>query len=108
MSESQLVAACIQLLCLWGCDVIRQNTGAIKTDKGHYVRFGKKGLGDITALSPHGRWVEVEAKVKNNPLSDDQVRRKLIVEKNKGLYIVCRDDVSELERLKGQILAKTW
>lgn len=106
MSEGKVVAACIQLLCLWGCNTIRNNTGAIKTEKGSYFRFGKKGSGDILAISPSGRWVEIEAKFGHNTMSPEQIERQKTVNAMGGVYIVVRNNTEELERHKDRILAK--
>lgn len=106
MSEGHVIKACIQLLYLWGCDVIRNNSGAVKTEAGHYFRFGKKGSGDILALSPFGRWIEVECKDGKGVVSEEQLARQKLVKSKGGVFIICRDSADELEVHKDRILAK--
>lgn len=114
MKESLAVTACIQWLCWHGCDIIRNNTGAHtkeyvrKSDgvkKRYYIRYGKKDSGDIIALSPFGRWVEVETKSTDGVLNDGQKKRKNLVESKGGVYVVARN-TDALERAKSKILAK--
>lgn len=104
--ETPVRNVCIEWLERLGCDVIRNNTGAVKrqykTKNGwreSWVKYGKTGSGDILALSPHGRWIEVETKYGSNGLSDDQIARKMKVEALGGVYIVARalEDVRERE-----------
>jgi len=109
MSESQVVNACIRLLLLWGCAAHRNNSGAIKTDKGHYIRFGLKGSGDILACSPHGRFIEVECKFGRNEASPEQIERQKLVLSKGGVYLFVRNNTAELEANKDRILAKpSW
>jgi hypothetical protein len=105
MSEGHVVKACIQLLILWKCDIIRNNTGAVKTEHGAYLRFGKKGSGDILALSPHGRWVELECKFGRGATSPEQDARQKLVQSMGGVYLFVRNNTAELEAHKNRILA---
>jgi hypothetical protein len=91
---------------LWGCEAIRNNTGAFKTEKGHYVRFGKKGSGDILAVSPFGRWIEIECKWGKGEPTFDQLERQKLVQSKGGIYLLVRNNTEELERHKDRILAK--
>lgn len=109
MSEGKVVSSCIQLLCLWGCPFVRNNSGAIKTEKGYYFRFGKKGSGDIIACGPapkdgsHARYIEIECKVRGNVLSPEQRLRKQEIEACNGIYIVAYS-LNDLEARKNDIL----
>ena len=103
MSEGHVKSACIQLLNLWGCDAISNTSGGVKTDKGYFIRFGKKGSGDILALAPGGKWVEVECKFGKNNLQSEQKLRKILVENLGGIYIVAHS-IEDLEKRKSDIL----
>jgi hypothetical protein len=111
MSESAVVHACIQWLYLHGCDVIRNNTAAFKSTYRRkdgtigvsWVRTGKKGSGDILACSPHGKWIEVEAKSQDGKLSEHQVRRQQEIESRSGIYIIARS-TDDLELRKAEIV----
>jgi len=106
MSEGHVIKACIDWLCLHQCDIIRNNTGAYKAESGHYIRYGKKGSGDILALSPFGRWVEVEAKTRDGQLRPEQLERMALVRSKGGVYVVARGNIDALEQYKSEILAK--
>lgn len=105
MSEGHVVNACIRLLMLWGCKPMRHNTGAFKTEKGHYVRFGLKGSGDIIACSPSGRYIEIECKFGRNDLSPEQQERQKLIQSVGGIFLVVRNNTEELEAHKDRILA---
>jgi hypothetical protein len=74
-------------------------TGATEID-GRFMRFGKKGSGDILAVI-HSRHCEFEAKTGNAVQSKHQRIHQLMVEKHGGLYIVFRS----LEDLQCQLKA---
>lgn len=104
MSESDVVNACLRWLKFYGCLADRHNTGAYKTEKGHYVRFGAKGAGDIIGCTPKGRHLEIECKYGANKQSEAQLQRQQEVERRGGLYIVAYS-VDDLERHKAEIVA---
>lgn len=106
--EGIVVKACIQWLWANKCEFIRNNTGAIKTSAGHYLRFGKKGSGDIVFCTPNGRYGEVECKSSTGVMSPEQeAHRKLIMARG-GLYIIARGSADALENMKEQILSEYW
>lgn len=110
--ESLILRSCLQWLCVHGCDVVRCNTGGATkkyTSKktgltsSHHIRFGKRGMGDIIAISPYGRWLEVECKSETGKQSPEQIMRQQNVEIHNGLYILARS-VDDLEAQKEAIL----
>lgn len=105
MAEGAVVKACIQWLVWHQCDIIRNNSGAIKTAAGHYLRFGKKGTGDILAISPYGRWIEVEAKSATGDMRALQLERQKLIQSKGGVYIICRNSADALDDMKSEILA---
>lgn len=74
----------------------RNNTGAMKTEHGSFIRFGAIGSPDIFAvLPPAGQLVGIEVKDTTGRLSPDQKRFGERLERAGGLYVVARslDDV---------------
>jgi hypothetical protein len=92
---------------------MRNNTGAYKasyTRKDnsvgeYYVRFGRKGWGDIIACSPFGRYIEVECKREDGRQSPEQKQHQADVEQRGGVYILARS-IDDLEARKSAILAE--
>lgn len=113
--ESGVKKACLELLYLWGCDVLstpsgmafRIHTGKDEVERRYPIRFGKKGLGDICAISPYGRWIEVETKSDTGEHQEDQRRRRNEVQKRGGVYVLARS-TKALEERKADILARSW
>lgn len=72
VSESSLVAACLELLARLGVPCLRNNTGALRV-AGRFVRFGAVGSSDILGtLPPRGRTLAIEAKTERGRLSEAQ------------------------------------
>jgi hypothetical protein len=91
-AHNALVRDALQELALAGYTCWPTNTGAFKTDHGTFIKYGKKGGGDITGiLAPHGRYFEAEAKTGAGRQSEAQINhQKYVVERNGGLYILFR------------------
>lgn len=116
VSESSVLQSCLKILCAWGCDVVRCNTGMAFREyplkgtgkmKRYYIRFGKKGMGDILAISPAGRWIEIETKTAKGELREAQERRRDDVRAKRGYYAVIRS-AADLDKRKDEILATAW
>jgi hypothetical protein len=67
--ETAIVAACLDWLRLKGCNVWRQNAGAVKAvnrdGSTRFVRFtgdGSEGISDIIGLTSWGQFLAVECK----------------------------------------------
>jgi hypothetical protein len=102
-----------------GCSVIRNNTGAgwlfpyikgkciFNAHEGRFIRFGEAGSGDLLAISPHGRWIEGEAKSHDGEQTEEQIERQHEVERRGGVYVVFRC-IEDLEARKNDILAREW
>src|SRR5262249_51604772 len=112
--ESAIVNACIRWLWAHGIKARRQNTGAHKHEytrkdgsKGEsWVRYGKKGAGDIVAcVKPHGRYLEVECKTERGVQDSDQIAHQKEIEADGGLYILARS-VECLEARREEILGR--
>lgn len=90
--HTALVKAALEALALNGYTAWQTNTGAYKTDTGGFIKYGKKGGGDLTGvLPPHGRHFEGEAKTGNATQTKTQKdHQKYCIEINGGIYILFR------------------
>jgi Holliday junction resolvase len=64
--EQTLVTHILAYLKINGHYVWRQNTGAMTTKQGNFVRFGYKGISDIIGLTKEGKFIAIECKIKKN------------------------------------------
>ena len=94
MSESQLVNACLQYLQLKGVFCYRQNSGAYKTERGGFVRYGTTGAPDIVAVIK-GQYVGIECKMPRGKQTDGQKLFEGKLKQAGGQYWIVRD-VEEL------------
>lgn len=85
MTETQLVAACLEMLSVYRIFGWRNNSGAFKTESGGFYRFGAKGSPDILAIC-NGKFIGIECKVGHNKLSPAQVDFQRRVEAAGGNY----------------------
>jgi hypothetical protein len=65
ISEQALVRQAVAYLTLNGCYVWRENVGAMRI-RDRFVRFGHKGVSDVLGVSPDGRMIAVELKIRHN------------------------------------------
>jgi len=78
----------------------RINSGALKTERGHLVRFGAKGMSDFYAIGPNGLSIWIECKrPKGGVLSAAQKEFLDCVNRHGGIGIV----VSSVESLELQL-----
>ena len=75
------------------------NTGAVKTVKGHFQRYGLKGSSDIIGISKTGLFVAIEVKTGSGRLSKDQVAFKRMIESNSGLHFTVRSEQDFLDNV---------
>ncbi len=104
-SETQLVKACLQWLHVYGYFAYRSNSGAFALGDGkssRFVRFGVKGLADITGILHDGRALYVECKMLGKKLTLDQRSFRLQVESTGGVYLLVYS-VDELAAMLGQM-----
>ncbi len=93
--ETDLVAACLQLLRLCNIHCWRNNVGVAKFGK-RLVRFSTPGAPDIMAVLPGGQFFCVEAKVGRNAPTPAQAHFLDTVRTAGGAALVVRD-VAELQ-----------
>jgi len=90
MSESHLVKQCLQYLNLKHIDCWRNNSGALKTESGGFVRFGAMGSPDIFAFI-NKQLVGIECKYGKNKQSDNQKQFEKMMKKNGADYWLVYD-----------------
>lgn len=70
-------------------------TGAVKTENGHFQRYGLIGSTDIIGFTGEGRSVFIEVKTGSGKLSKQQQIFKEIVKLNNCIYVVVYDNIDE-------------
>lgn len=89
--ENRVKRDCLLWLARHGIPACENNTGAVKTEDGRFIRFGFKGSSDIYAILPgSGRVWCIETKYGKNGQSDNQKRFQKIIESAGGIYTVAR------------------
>lgn len=95
-TEKATQKAILDYLELTGVFHWRNNSGAMRTEHGSFVRFGTAGSPDIiVVLPPHGQILGIEVKDGRGSLSAAQKAFRDALERVGGLYLVARslDDV---------------
>jgi hypothetical protein len=105
--HGQLVQATIYYLTVLGYETWPVPNRGVKvkdrrTGEGRWIRgIVKPGVADVSALSPHGRFVACEIKVRDkrgrmDTLSNEQLRFKAAVEQRSGLFYEVKETVDAL------------
>ena len=100
-TEKETQAACAELLRARGIFHYRQNSGAMKTERGNFYRFGTPGAPDIVAVI-QGRYVGLEIKDVAGRQSETQKLFQKQLEAAGGIYLLIRQ-VEELEEFLRKI-----
>ena len=87
---TELVKACEQYLTMKGVFHYRNNSGALKTVNGGFMRFGAVGSPDIICVVK-GIYVGLECKMGSGRLSEAQVAFKERLQAVGGQYWIIRD-----------------
>lgn len=87
MSETQLVVQLLEYLTYKGIYAYRQNTGAMETKSGGFIRFGTPGASDIVVIYK-GKYIAIEAKVKKGKQSENQKMFERNVVNAGGIYLL--------------------
>jgi len=98
MSETHIVGACLDLLGAYKVFAFRNNTGAFKTERGGFVRFGCKGSPDIIAVYG-GQFIGVECKDKTKQSESQKEFQKNLEEAN-GIYWLVHSSEELEQKLK--------
>lgn len=95
--EAEVLKDCIEWLRHHGIVADRMNVGAGVLSDAGFRKYGIEGAGDIIAILPNGRHLEVECKAgKGGRWSISQQRRAAKIERNNAIYIIVHG-VEELE-----------
>lgn len=94
MKESETQKAIIAWLTIKRVFHWRNNTGATKTERGGFLRYGFPGSPDIICVI-RGQFVGIEVKAKGEKQNENQVNFQKALEKAGGVYILAYslDDV---------------
>lgn len=95
--EADVIKAIDEALSLFGIFHFRNNTGAIKTTRGTFVRFGFPGSADFLGICPGGKFLSVEVKRPGGRLSPAQSAWLDAVNREGGVAIWV-DSVDSLEQ----------
>jgi len=110
-AHTALVREALQELALQGYTCWANNTGAVKTEHGGFLKFGKVGSADIFCILPMqignkklGIHAEFEAKTGAGRQSKNQrLHQEFVVERNGGIYVLFRsvpELLGEIARIK--------
>lgn len=80
---------------VWG-----NNSGAIKTEFGRFIRFGLKGSADIVGITGEGIFVGVEIKTGKSRQSPQQKRFMEMIRSRGGIYILVKGGMTFEEAFK--------
>ena len=76
-------------------------TGAVKTENGHFQRYGLVGSCDILGFTDQGRFVGIEIKTGEATLSKQQKLFKKAIIKNNCVHLVITNEYEDLNLYKG-------
>lgn len=107
-AHTALVREALQELALQGYTAWANQTGALKTDSGGFLKFGKVGSADIFCILPikinnmlFGIHAEFEAKTGTGRQSENQqLHQEFVVERNGGIYILFRSAPELIDEIK--------
>lgn len=101
VKEADVLNSALHYLAIMKIPAWRNNTGALKNQRGRLIRFGKKDSADITGIDPKtGRRIEIECKAPGESLRAGQREFLDMINRCCGIGI-CVHSVEELqEQLK--------
>lgn len=70
-------------------------TGSLKSDKGHFQRYGLKGSADIIGISGDGLFVAIEVKTGSAVLNPGQKNFRDMINRFGGVHIVIHNDIND-------------
>lgn len=97
-SEKEIQQAILTLLAYKKIFHYRNNSGAFKTQTGHFYRFGTKGSPDIICVVG-GRYVGIEVKNARGRQNEAQVAFQEALEQAGGKYILARSPEDIIKQL---------
>jgi hypothetical protein len=94
VTENDVEAEILRFLVRHGWIVRRQHSGVFRTNAGHSVRIGEKGMADWSAMKPTGRgtvrYLEVEVKAPGKAARPEQ-REYIAKRKHQGISCCVAD-----------------
>ena len=98
--EAYIITAVCGYLAAVGVPYWRINSGAYKTERGGFVRYGAPGMADVYAVGPAGRSIWIECKrPEGGRLSAAQAEFLEVINKAGGVGIV----VNSIDSLETQL-----
>lgn len=98
--ETNLVRACLQLLSVHRIWARRQNSGAVRTQRGQLLRFGVTGAADITGILPNGIRLEIECKMPGRHPTPEQGAFLQAIRANNGVALVVHSVQELIDKLR--------
>ena len=77
---------------------IKQNSGALPTARGGFIRFGKRGAADFMVLIQGGKTLNLEVKNEKGRQTDSQLTYELKLKKLGHKYYIVRS-LDEVEKI---------
>ena len=87
-SEKEILKSILEYLGIMKIFVWRNNSGALRTESGGFVRFGATGAPDIVGLLPGGQFFGIEVKRHGGKQTDAQRSFEEAIKKQGGVYIL--------------------
>ena len=98
--HQKVVKLCLLKMTSKFCRVWANNTGMIKTED-RVVRFGLKGSSDIIGIYK-GLFLGIEVKTGNAVQSKDQKFFEGMITDMGGIYILCKNNVEQIDKIVEQ------
>jgi len=99
-AHEKLLKQCLLELTTHGCMVWKNSTGALKSDTGHFQRYGLKGSADIIGLMPDGQFLAIEIKTGKAVQNKAQKSFQKAIELHNGIYKIIRTYEELMQWLK--------
>lgn len=97
--EQQLINTVLEYLNILRIPAWRMNSGAFEIQN-RFVTFGTKGMSDIIAILPDGKFLAIECKRQDGKVSALQKEFLRIIKENNGEAIIARslEDLTEITK----------
>lgn len=89
--HTSLLNACLMWLKSRRIPAHKMNSGALRTERGCFIRYGFPGCPDIIGILPGGRFLGVEVKTGTGRLTEHQEAFRRTVEESGGVFVVARE-----------------
>ena len=108
VSANALTHSILEYLILRGAYAWRNNSGAARVEgnsnqRGRFIRYGKKGSGDILGILPNGKFLSVEVKAGRDRLRPEQQEFMDDINIRGGVAMVARSLDDVIERIEKEL-----